>query len=94
LISKKRRLYKIEISEDIMYYSETSFLAQRNNVPFGKPRKGVIKKGITGVIINKWGKKYFSPDVNQPGIEDFTPPGQPYILIPYNKVENLYKVID
>lgn len=94
MISKERILYKIEISEDIMYYSEISFFALRNKVPFGKPRKGMIKKGTTGVIINKWRKKYFSPDINQPGIEDFTPPGQPYILIPYHKIENRYKIMD
>lgn len=94
MISKERKLYRVKISEDIMYYSEMSFFALRNKVPFGMPRKGIIKKGITGVIINKWGNKYFSPDVNQPGIEEFTPAGQPYILIPYNKVENRYKVMD
>jgi hypothetical protein len=62
LIGKERRLYKIKISEDIMYYSEISFFALRNKVPYGKPRKGIIKKGTTGEIIKKWGKKYFSPD--------------------------------
>jgi hypothetical protein len=93
MIGTEKVLYKIEIMEDIHYYTEYSGLAIRNLAPFGKPKRGIIKKGITGVIIRKWGRKYFTAHPNQPGIEDFTPSGQPHILIPYKKVENHYKII-
>ncbi|WP_407544796.1 hypothetical protein [Priestia sp. HNGD-A6] len=36
---------------------------------------------------------YFSPDPNQKGIERFTPPDQPYVLIPYKKVKNKYRIV-
>ncbi|GAB1769597.1 hypothetical protein PMEGAPR185_06030 [Priestia megaterium] len=36
---------------------------------------------------------YFSPDANQKGIEQFTPPDQPYVLIPYKKVKNKYRIV-
>ncbi|GAM12411.1 hypothetical protein [Mesobacillus selenatarsenatis] len=93
MIGTEKILYKIEMVEDMVFYTEYSSLAFRNIAPFGRPKKGIIKKGITGDGIKKWGRKYFAPDVNQTGIEDFTPPGQPHILIPYKKVENRYKII-
>jgi hypothetical protein len=93
MIGTEKILYKIEIAEDIQYYTEYSSLAMRNIAPFVRPKRGIIKKGITGAIIRKWGRKFFTPDINQIGIEDITPPGQPHILIPYIKVENRYKII-
>lgn len=93
MIGTDKKLYKIQIVEDILYYQEYSFLAMRNKTPLDRPKKGIIRKGITGAIVRKWGRKYFTPDINQTGIEDFTPPDQPHILIPYKKVESRYKVI-
>ncbi|WP_226675083.1 hypothetical protein [Mesobacillus jeotgali] len=93
MIGTEKVLYKIEMLNDTQYYSEFTILAMRNKAPLSRPKKGIIKKGITGDVIKKWGRKYFAPDINQTGIEDFTPPGQPHILIPYKKVENRYKVI-
>lgn len=94
MIGTEEILYKIQIVEDIQYYSAYSILAMRNRAPLGRPKRGMIRAGITGTIIRKWGRKYFSPDINQSGIEDFTPSGQPHILIPYKKVENRYEIID
>ncbi|ADF39657.1 hypothetical protein BMD_2816 [Priestia megaterium DSM 319] len=36
---------------------------------------------------------YFSPDTDQKGIERFTPSDQPYVLIPYKKVKNKYRIM-
>lgn len=93
VIGKEKNLYKIQMVEDVPYYTEYSILAMRNKAPLGSPKRGVIRKGITGVIVRKWGRKYFAPDINQTGIEDFTPSGQPHILVPYIKVENRYEII-
>lgn len=68
MIGTEKFLYKIEMVEDIQYYTEYSNLALRNLAPFDRPKKGVIKKGITGDVIRKWGRKYFAPDINQTGI--------------------------
>lgn len=93
MIGTEKNLYRIQIIKDTNYYTEYSFLAMRNITPFVRPQKGIIRKGITGTVIKKWGRKYFAPDINQEGIEDFTPPGQPHILVPYKKVLNRYKII-
>lgn len=94
MIGKEKVLYKIKIVDDIRYYKEYSILVFRSTAPFGIPKKGVIRKGITGTVIRKWGRKYFAPDIEQKGIEDFTPLDQPHILIPYKKVENRYEIVD
>lgn len=52
---------------------------------------GVIPKGIKGWVVRKWGRLYFSPDVNQEGLEYFTPSEQPHVLIPFKKIINYYK---
>ncbi|UYP10356.1 hypothetical protein [Priestia megaterium] len=44
-------------------------------------------------MIKRWGRMYFSPDANQKGIERFTPHDQPYVLIPYKKVKNKYRIM-
>lgn len=93
MIGTEKNLYRIQIIKDIQYYTEYSGLAIRNVTPFSRPKKGIIKKGITGTVIRKWGRKYFTPDINQSGIEDFTPSDQPHILIPYKKVVNRYEII-
>ena len=96
---------RVIITEDIQYFSENTFygflLSKRfrnpmtftkaNGILRYKPKEGIIKKGITGKVIKKWGMKYFSPDSNQAGIELFTPSEQPYILVPYRKIRNHYK---
>lgn len=97
---KGQRLYRIEITEDINYFEGKSIRIIISSIfsPVTFTRLGKfepqIKKGIKGDVITKWGKKYFSPDVNQKGIELFTPDDQPYVLIPYNKIENHYKNLD
>jgi len=44
-------------------------------------------------VIDKFGKKYFTPDEDQAGLDLFTPADQPNILIPYRKIEDSYKII-
>jgi hypothetical protein len=106
-LGKEEKLYRIEIIEDVVYFDENSVLGlllaskfsnpleftKQNGVLRYKPKEGIIKKGIKGEVIKKWGIKFFSPDVDQEGIELFTPSEQPYILVPYKKVENHYKII-
>jgi len=36
---------------------------------------------------------YFSPDANQKEIERFRPPDHSYVLIPYKKVKNKYRIM-
>jgi hypothetical protein len=90
---KESKIHTIVITEDILYYSEMSSLAIRNNNVFGRPSRGIIPQGTKGEIIKKWGKRYFAPYIDQPGIEKFTPPGQPHILIPYRKIKGFYTFI-
>ncbi|MEI4528432.1 hypothetical protein [Priestia megaterium] len=95
LFFQEQKLYLVEIVEDIASYSASSLQAQRNRYPFQTDlsKDGVIAKGITGYIIKRWGRMYFSPDANQKGIERFTSPDQPYVLIPYKKVKNKYRIM-
>ena len=90
---REEKLYRIEMIEDTLYFDEKSLLATRFFSPLEQQHKAIIKKGITGEVIKKWGRKYFSPDVDQEGIELFTPTDQPYILIPYKVIENHYKIV-
>jgi len=95
LFFQEQKLHRIEIVEDIVSYSASSLRAQRNRYPFQTDvsKDGVIAKGTTGYIIKQWGRMYFSPYANQKGIERFTPPDQPYVLIPYKKVKNKYRIM-
>lgn len=91
---KERKLYRIEITEDVQYFSETSLIAMRFRNPLERLKEGIIKKGVKGEIITKWGRKYFSPDTEQEDIGLFTSYDQPYILVSYKKVIGHYKIID
>jgi len=95
LFFQEQKLHRIEIVEDIVSYSASSLQAQRNRYPFqvDVSKDGMIAKGTTGYIIKRWGRMYFSPDTDQKGIERFTPPDQPYVLIPYKKVKNKYRIM-
>ncbi|WP_160203578.1 hypothetical protein [Priestia megaterium] len=95
LFFQEQKLHRIEIVEDIVSYSAASLQAQRNRYPFQADvsKDGVIAQGTTGYIIKRWGRMYFSPYANQKGIERFTPPDQPYVLIPYKKVKNKYRIM-
>ncbi|MGF9888737.1 hypothetical protein ABEX78_08805 [Priestia megaterium] len=95
LFFQERKLHRIEVVEDIVSYSASSLQGQRNRYPFQPDvsKDGMIAKGTTGYIIKQWGRIYFSPDANQKGIEQFTPPNQPYVLIPYKKVKNKYRIM-
>lgn len=95
LFFQEQKLHRIEVVEDIVSYSASSLQGQRNRYPFqaGASKDGVIAKGTTGYIIKRWRRMYFSPDANQKGIEQFTPPDQPYVLIPYKKVKNKYRIV-
>ncbi|MFE0620786.1 hypothetical protein ACFW1J_05185 [Priestia aryabhattai] len=95
LFFQEQKLHRIEIVEDIVSYSASSLQAQRNRYPFQTDvsKDGVIAKGTTGYMIKRGGRMYFSPDANQKGIERFTPPDQPYVLIPYKKVKNKYRIM-
>jgi hypothetical protein len=53
-------------------------------IPFSE---GIIMKGIKGEVIKKWGMRFFSPDIDQEGIELFTPPEQPYIPVQNGKIK-------
>ncbi|WP_180955327.1 hypothetical protein [Peribacillus deserti] len=71
-----KSLYRVEMKEDVVYFNEKTvwdwMLSSRfrnplefikvNGVIRYKPREGVIKKGIRGEVITKWGLKWFSPD--------------------------------
>jgi hypothetical protein len=95
---KTVNLYRIEITEpcDVtgilsnLFGGFYPFIENDMNV---KKNWGSIPAGVQGWIVKKWGRKYFSPDENQPGIELFTPTDQPYVLIPYEKIKNSYKKI-
>ncbi|MES5264161.1 hypothetical protein [Priestia megaterium] len=95
LFFQEQKLHRIEIVEDIVPYSASSLQAQLNRYPFQVDvlKDGMIAKGTTGYIIKRWGRMYFSPDTDQKGIERFTPPDQPYVLIPYKKVKNKYRIM-
>lgn len=95
LFFQEQKLHRIEIVEDIVSYSASSLQAQRNRYPFQTDvsKDGVIAKGTRGYIIKRWGRMYFSPDTDQIGIERFTPPDQPYVLIPHKKVKNKYRIM-
>lgn len=92
MFGKEEKLYRVEIKEDVVYFNKNSGLAIRFTAPMGERKDGIIKKGIKGTVIKKWDKKYFSPDVDQEGIELFTPADQPYILVPYKVIENHYEI--
>lgn len=104
---KEEKLYRIEIVEDISYFDEKKasywFLyehfrnplefTKENGIPRIKKMEGIIQKGIKGYVIRQWGKKFFSPDVEQEGIERFTPVDNPYILVPFQKIQGHYRIL-
>jgi hypothetical protein len=92
---KEKQLFRIEIIKKCPVMSPVGF--ERDYRPSSEALRigtlGCIPVGIKGWIIEKWGKKYFSPDENQLGLDLFTPVDQPYVLISYNKVNGFYKEI-
>jgi hypothetical protein len=108
LFGKEKKLYRVEIIEDVQYFSEKTLwgwaLANNFRNPFEfikqngvwryKPKEGIIKKGIKGYVVIQWGMKWFSPDEEQENIELFTPCDNPLILVPFKKIENKYIIIN
>jgi len=95
---KQAKLYRIEIITSCdnknIYEKKLNF----NYTPmyFGGYRKfnNIIPVGITGWIIQWFGKKYFVVDDNQPSLEEFQTIKEDSVLIPYKRIEGNYKVIE
>ncbi|GAB1774138.1 hypothetical protein [Priestia megaterium] len=99
MIFDEKKLYRVEITKDCRSYESHSLLRLRNsNIldtdAFKSKKYGIIPRGIRGWVVKKWGKLYFSPDIDQEGLEYFTPPEQPHILVSLKKIENHYKRLD
>ncbi len=93
-IFEEKKLYRVEIIKScpvINAISGKSYLPSSDSVKEGS--FGFIPVGTKGWVIEKFGKKYFTPDEDQEGLDLFTPADQPNILIPYRKIEDSYKII-
>ena len=91
---KEKKLYRIEITKScpaINAISGKSYLPSSDSVKEGA--FGSIPVGTRGWVIEKFNKKYFTPDEDQEGLDLYTPADQPNILIPYRKIEGAYKII-
>ncbi|MCP8617815.1 hypothetical protein [Salirhabdus salicampi] len=75
----------------IMYGYFSIHRRDYRNIP-GKKLKhfGWMPKGTEGWVVEKWGKKYFSPDIDQEGLDQYTPVNQPHILISIRKLKGQY----
>ncbi|MCY8235060.1 hypothetical protein [Priestia endophytica] len=100
MLFSEEKLYRIEFIEPCLIYASHSLLRFRNSSildvnNLSSKQHGVIPEGIKDWVIKKWGKLYFSPDVNQEGLEFFLPSEQPHILISLKKIgDHLYKNIE
>lgn len=96
----EEKLYRVEFIKPCRIYASHSLLSFRNSSildvnNLGSKQHGVIPGGIKGWVIKKWNKLYFSPDENQEGLEFFTSPEQPHILISLKKIEDqFYKKLE
>ncbi|MFC3882360.1 hypothetical protein ACFOU2_01975 [Bacillus songklensis] len=92
---QQEQLYRVEITEPCNVLGITGTTAGYLPSPesFKKGHFGTLPIGTKGWIVKKFGQKYFSPDKDQEGLDLFTLAEQPFVLIPYEKVEGHYKII-
>lgn len=97
---KQVKLYRVRITEPCdnqgIFQKTLNFNYTPNDSGVGYRKfNNIIPIGITGWIIQWMGKKHFAPDDNQEGLKDFLNRVQTTdILIPYNRVEGHYCIID
>jgi hypothetical protein len=103
----KNSSIEIEITEDVVYFNEKTVwgwvlsnnfknpfeFRKQNGIVRYKEKEGIIKKGIRGKIIKKFGLKWFAPYPEQENIELFTPSENPLILIPYKVIKDNYNIV-